>query len=923
MANMDLPKAILCKSFLGLLLLVTYVFVSCTSKPHNPSMTLNRINLTDKSGWLHHERVRRYSSFTGTCDDSRCTGNDTEYKTYFDCYCDEACYKIFSDCCPDYEKQCGRQKFLETKTTMWKCVSNYWSKSRIKEVNGVWMITKCAADWPFGELRTRCENAPSEFSYLVEDIIPVEGANSLTYRNQYCALCNRVKHYTPWDVHVSTNVTPPEDFDLNARLRFIKENGGSILPVPSRSQPRRYCYGRENYADNCSLTNTSYYEACVQGSIEVVGRGHYFKNRACAICNGYHGIDSFDGALNPAHTDYPEAFYMVFSLSRKATRIKKITKVLNECPRGTVYDPYLMFCRIISYIFRRGEKKNEFLILLWFTKSGEKTVNSSKLENELVSALISRLSLQDDQISQITFHKQSRNLRRNVPLVATFRLTLTPCQSLLVHNNQHRSILNYKNHNTAFLKLLNFKRSFTLSWKEICFFVIKVTSKRLSNYVYDKKKLQCEYEIKNKNESVGVNDTRKTFSPENCISVEEHDENESVNATQKAFTPFTPSVKKYTTLYPKLGFPNCRDGAFVPLRPAEYVIFPNLTVYHNATGSVFNFGEYLMSENKGTRNTSNITQNSLLSSDSMIIVCLPFKNTFNKTEIKYSTNTTSYALRTLTLIGFTVSSICLILLLITYGLFQQLRTVPGMNLMNLSLSMLLSHLIWLIGTSHFTGTKTCTVLAILEHYIFHVSFLAMSVISYHSCYVFSQPFAGRVANKSWRRFIKYSAFVWLAPAIFVAICVTLDKTETFLVDYGTNCWLGNVNAKLYLFLLPLAVLLLFNIVTFIRTALSLYRHDKERPQTFQRQERKQNLLICAKLATLVGFPWLIAFIGVLFPNVEAFQYLFVIFVCLQGLYIGMAFLFNRKTLKLYKDRWNIGSRGNAPSYTPAQTFEMT
>ena len=89
----------------------------------------------------------------------------------------------------------------------------------------------------------------------------------------------------------------------------------------------------------------------------------------------------------------------------------------------------------------------------------------------------------------------------------------------------------------------------------------------------------------------------------------------------------------------------------------------------------------------------------------------------------------------------------------------------------------------------------------------------------------------------------YSAFVWLASAIFVAICVTLDKTETFLVDCGTNCWLGYVNAKLYLFLLPLAILLFFNIVTFIRTALSLYRHEKERPLTLQRLERKQNLLM--------------------------------------------------------------------------------
>jgi hypothetical protein len=522
----------------------------------------------------------------------------------------------------------------------------------------------------------------------------------------------------------------------------------------------------------------------------------------------------------------------------------------------------------------------------------------SSVENNFKSALLCRFSLHDKQISQITFHAQNYKLPPHDLVVATFRLTLTPFQSLLMAN-QHKSIINVTNQNTAFLELLNFTGNFTLSWEENVLSVIKLTSKRLS--CYDEKKLQShEYKIDKENGTLVVNKTEKIFSLEHYTLIKEEGGN--------------------VTLCRKLLLSDCNEGAFVPLSPDEYVVFPNLTVYHNATESVFNFGEYLMSENKGTTN-SNIIQNSLLSSNSTISVCLPFKETFTKTE-KYSTNTTSYALRILTLIGFSVSIICLILLLITYGLFQELRAVSGMNLMNLSLSMLLSHLIWLIGTSYFTGTKTCTVLAIFEHYLFQVSFVAMSVISYHSCYVFSQPFAGRFANKSWWRFIKYSAFLWLAPAIFVAICVTLDKTETFLVDYGTNCWLGTVNAKLYLFLLPLAMLLLFNIVTFIRTALSLYRHGKERPQTLQRQERNQNLLICAKLATLVGFPWLIAFIGVLFPNVEAFEYLSVIFVCLQGLYIGMAFLFNKKTLKLYKDRWNIGSRGNASSYNRAATFEM-
>ena len=135
--------------------------------------------------------------------------------------------------------------------------------------------------------------------------------------------------------------------------------------------------------------------------------------------------------------------------------------------------------------------------------------------------------------------------------------------------------------------------------------------------------------------------------------------------------------------------------------------------------------------------------------------------------------------------------------------------------------------------------------------------------------------------------------------MFVVICVALDEAEAFVVDYGTNCWLGTANAKLYLFLLPLALLLLYNIFAFIKTAVSLSRHEKERKTLHQKG--RQNLLVCTKLATLVGFPWLFAFFGVLLPDVEAFKYLF---VCLQGLYIGMAFLFNQKTWKLYRYRFS-------------------
>ncbi|CAB4033277.1 Adhesion G- coupled receptor D1 [Paramuricea clavata] len=461
--------------------------------------------------------------------------------------------------------------------------------------------------------------------------------------------------------------------------------------------------------------------------------------------------------------------------------------------------------------------------------------------------------------------------------------------------NQHKSDFNITRENIAIFGLLNFTGNITLVWEGYSFSVVNVISKQLS--CYGEKKFQSrEYKIVRENGSFVVNETGEVLLLDDYTLVEENGGN--------------------ITLCRKLILSDCKDGAYVPLSPDEYVIFPNLTVYHRATNSTFKFGEYLMSEKLNKRGISNTTQNSW---NSTISVCLPFKTTFRKTETKYST---SYGLRILTIIGFSVSTLCHILLLITYGLFKELRAVSGLNLMNLSFSMCLSpQVMWLTGTANFQGTIVCEVLAILEHYLLQVSFLAMSIISHHTCHVLSQPFIGRSANTSSRRFIKYSAFLWLTPAVFVAICVTLDKTEVFLVDYGMNCWLGTANAKLFLFLLPLAVLLLYNIYKFIQTAVSLSRHAKDR-EILQRKEGKQNLLICTKLATLVGFPWLFAFIGVLFPDVEALEYLFVVFVCLQGLYVGMAFLFNKKTLKLYKDRWNIGSRGNIPHTGTKQSFEL-
>ena len=284
----------------------------------------------------------------------------------------------------------------------------------------------------------------------------------------------------------------------------------------------------------------------------------------------------------------------------------------------------------------------------------------------------------------------------------------------------------------------------------------------------------------------------------------------------------------------------------------------------------------------------------------------------NSTTIAAHSSSFNYGLWIFTLSSYIVSTACHLVVLITYGLFRQLRNVPGLNLMNLCLSLALSQLISLIANSYFQfhGTIACEVLAILVHYLREASYLALSIISYHTWYIFSQPFVGRIANRTRSKFIQYSIVVWLIPAVLVAISVTLDKTEVFPVNYGKNCWIGSKNGRIYFYVIPSAVLILINIYTFIQTANSLSCHYRQ-THTIQRKKGKENLLVCAKLAALVSCPCFVAFLVILWPDVEALHYLYAVFLCLQGVYIAQLFLLNKRTLKLYKDWWkgrkNVGA----------------
>ena len=99
--------------------------------------------------------------------------------------------------------------------------------------------------------------------------------------------------------------------------------------------------------------------------------------------------------------------------------------------------------------------------------------------------------------------------------------------------------------------------------------------------------------------------------------------------------------------------------------------------------------------------------------------------------------------------------------------------------------------------------------------------------------------ARRSEEENYDTFIKYTAVVWTLPAVFVAVCIALDKTEVFPINYGTICFLATEHSKIYLFILPIGLSLLFNLSIYIRTAIFLVKQQESTGELHQ--NRKQNL----------------------------------------------------------------------------------
>ena len=304
----------------------------------------------------------------------------------------------------------------------------------------------------------------------------------------------------------------------------------------------------------------------------------------------------------------------------------------------------------------------------------------------------------------------------------------------------------------------------------------------------------------------------------------------------------------------------------------------------------------------------------------------------------------------LTFILGVISLVCMLSVIITYSIFEKLRNLPGINTMNLTLSLFLGELLFIVsGWIQPHQEWLCSAFGVVLHYLFLASFFWTNVMSFDVFKTFAKKCILRRIRDKKKYMPIYSAYAWGVPLLIVSLCALFDfgdivdgieigyggasasdieqfmntnKTISVNADetkhvYSIGCWIQEPVASMAVFGGPMIVILLSNTVMFARTIICIRASTRAtkssvRKSSLNHMTGKDDVMLYIRMSTVMGFTWVF---GLASSVVSAFAappsrttciilhllgMLFIVFNCSQGIFIFFAFVFNRRVLGLYR-----------------------
>lgn len=188
-------------------------------------------------------------------------------------------------------------------------------------------------------------------------------------------------------------------------------------------------------------------------------------------------------------------------------------------------------------------------------------------------------------------------------------------------------------------------------------------------------------------------------------------------------------------------------GRCLPVHSVPHNSSANTTEHAHCQGPSFAPKEFLLLNNNSARiipHQKIYNNDSYILMNQTLILCSNFSRNYTKTVTNAGNGQetkppedSSLTLRIITYVGFSLSIISLLILLVTYFLFAELRTYPGKEVMHLSCAMIAMQSVYLVCDPDVVSSAVCAVMGALLHFFTLAVSLWMSVIAHRTQKTFS------------------------------------------------------------------------------------------------------------------------------------------------------------------------------------------
>ncbi|KAH3800157.1 hypothetical protein DPMN_153785 [Dreissena polymorpha] len=248
-----------------------------------------------------------------------------------------------------------------------------------------------------------------------------------------------------------------------------------------------------------------------------------------------------------------------------------------------------------------------------------------------------------------------------------------------------------------------------------------------------------------------------------------------------------------------------------------------------------------------------------------------------------------------------ISVTCLLITLVTYFLFNELRTQPGINNMGLSISLIIAQVLFQFGKEQHANVPSwaCELIGALVHFFWLLVIFWMNICCLHMFRAFTTMQASSFKQSYVWKTCVYTVYTFVGSLLFVAINITVTVVNTSNADVGYGegkCYISMLEMVGYTFSLPVLLIILSNLAMFCIVIVKIKRN----PTVQSSAKSKRNYLtIFAKLSTLTGLSWIFGFIYT-YTGLPVFEYLFIILSNGQGVFIFISFVCSKRVYTLYK-----------------------